>query len=201
MIPTILLDPATVFLAGALVAVASNRLLRSRGEVELDRTGLLGAAYGLWYGVVRGYFFFVYSDWMLAYLQDAGQIYKPVAYAIYLFVLTATGGAGALAVGWLLRRGRRNLALILASAGFAGVVSILFISWFQYGRLGTYEEFLQGKAPSVGAVQPFQSAATVCGYLLVIPFVALIGWSLYRSRATPSSISGAEAPSSAPRSK
>lgn len=168
-----------------MIAVASQRLLLSRGETELDRVALVGGAYGLWFGVVHGYLFFVYPDWVLAYLQDGGQLYKPVAYLFLLLVLTSACASGALATGWLLRRGHRTLGLLLASTGFVGMIGVLAATWKQYGLVGTFDEFYLGKARPVGEVGPFQTVTTTSGFLVGIPFVALVAWRIVASRRKP----------------
>ncbi len=157
---------------------------------------LLGSAYGLWYGLSVGYFFFAYPDWMLVYLQDGAQIYKPVAYLFFLFIMAGCGAAGATTAGWMLVQGRRNWATLISAAGLAAVFSIWRITWNQYWHVGTYQEFLRGAAPNLEDVHPFQVAMNVVGALIAVPFVAGTAWRYMSGRKAQGS--GAKAPGAAP---
>ena len=168
-----------------MIAFASQRLLAARGEAELERVALFGGAYGLWYGLVAGYLFFGYPDWMLAYLQSGAQLFKPVAYLFFLLVVVAAGVSGAVAVGWLLHRGHKNLSWSVTVAGLLGLLAVLRVSWRQYGSVGTFEDFWQGHAPDAADVPAFQTAKTVTVVLAGIPFAALVAWRLWIGRKTP----------------
>ena len=73
ILSTVILDPPTALLFGCAVALVSARLIARNPEVEVARTGALGAAWGLFYGLSVGWFFFHRPDWMLAYLKDARE--------------------------------------------------------------------------------------------------------------------------------
>ncbi len=165
-----------MYLAGTLLAFASKRLIASRGEAELERLAQFGAAYGLWYGLCVGYLFFRYPDWMLVYLQDGAQLFKPLAYLFFLFVLAGCGASGALTCGWFLSKGRRRLAWAAFACGLFAVVATFRLTWLQYFRLGTTREFVAGLAQPTFEVPGFRTGATIVGILLVLPFVALGVW-------------------------
>jgi hypothetical protein len=185
VIPTVILDPATAFAAGTLIAIASHRVIVARREAELDRVVLLGAAWGLWYGVCVAYYFFVFGDWWMVYLQDSSQIYKPVALLFFLFIMVGCGAAGAASSGWFLLRGRRNLAMAVSSTGLIALASIFRITWSQYTSLGTREEFLKGAAVPLTDVHPFQVATIVIGILSAAPFIAICAWQIWIGRKVP----------------
>jgi hypothetical protein len=182
VIPTVFLDPATAFLAGTLIAIASRRQIALHGEGASDRAVLFGTAYGLWYGLGVGYFFFVYPDWMLGYVQDGAQLYKPLAYVFFLLVLGGSGAAGAATCAGFLRRGQGNRAVGVGATGLLALISIWRLMWHQYWTVGTFEEFWKGIAKPLVEVPAFQKAVNVSGSLTAVPFLALVGWLVWSGR-------------------
>src|SRR5687768_16220390 len=109
---TVLLDPPTALLFGCALAMVSTRLLRKNPETELARTVKLGSAWAVFYGLCVAYFYFVYPDWMFAYLKDARETPLVPTYVAFVAILAAFGAIGAAATATMIVRGRQGWALL-----------------------------------------------------------------------------------------
>jgi hypothetical protein len=176
---TVILDPPTAFVAGCILGLISIPLIRRNGEVEVGRTGVFGAAWGVIYGLAVGWFFFARPDWMMAYLRDAASTSLPLAYALFMVALVAFGAAGGVASAWLVARGKILWSVLLTLASAVVLVSVFLLQWKQYVAVGTYAEFHAGTAlPMVQSPQMQRAlnlstlgTATASIALLVVRFV------------------------------
>ncbi|HZA50363.1 MAG TPA: hypothetical protein VE549_06460, partial [Myxococcaceae bacterium] len=187
ILSTVILDPPTALLFGCAVALVSARLIARHPETELMRTGALGAAWGVLYGLSVGWFFFQRPDWMLAYLKDAREISLLPAYVIFLGVLAAFGAAGALANAALLRRGLRGAAWALTAGALLTIAATFWLQSKQYVAVGTFEEFWAGRARSLQLDAAMQRAMNVSGIISTLSAVAIfIARFLQARRLAPS---------------
>ena len=165
---TVILDPPTALLFGCAVALVSARLIARNPETELVRTGALGAAWGVLYGLSVGWFFFHRPDWMLAYLKDAREVSLLPAYAVFLAVLAAFGAAGALANAALLRRGLRGAAWGLTAGVLLTLAATFWLQWRQYLAVGTFVDFWSGRAAPIQSDAAMQRAMNVSGAISAV---------------------------------
>ncbi|HZA13997.1 MAG TPA: hypothetical protein VE618_05860 [Myxococcaceae bacterium] len=187
ILSTVILDPPTALLFGCAVALVSARLIARHPETELMRTGMLGAAWGVLYGLSVGWFFFHRPDWMLAYLKDAREVSLIPAYAVFLGVLAAHGAAGALANAALLRRGLRAAAWALTAGVLLTLAATFWLQWRQYLAVGTFEEFWSGRAAPIQSDAVMQRAMNVSGAISAVSAVAIfIARFLQARRLAPS---------------
>jgi hypothetical protein len=126
---------------------------------------------------LRLYFYVAHPDWSWLYLLDPGRVPRlaivSIAAACVAFVaLGYYGGAR------LVRAGREKIALGgLAGGAVALLVAVLMVRG-RLGRYGTYTQFHEGRALSLGAVK--------LGYVLVAVVIgvaasaAFVGWELHR---------------------
>lgn len=160
-------------------------MIRAHREAELERIALFGAGYGLLYGLTVGYFFFAHPDWMFVYLQDAEQVYKPVAYLFFLFLLAAAGASGAVATGWFVLRERGRVAYTIAAGGLFGLLAIWRVTWNQYKTLGTFAEYWTRGGRPIFEVPEFRTALNIVGAVLAAAYVAVIAWRIVLGRRLP----------------
>jgi hypothetical protein len=187
ILSTVILDPPTALLFGCVVSLVSARLIARNPETEVWRTGALGAAGGAFYGLCVGWFFFQRPDWMLAYLKDAREVSLVPAYVVFVVVLAAHGGAGALANSALLRRGLRGAAWALTAGALVTLGATYWLQWKQYLAVGTFEEFWSGRAAPIYADAVMQRAMSVSGVLAgVVAVSVVIARFLQARRLAPS---------------
>lgn len=170
---TVILDPPTAVLFGCAVALVSARLIARDPRAEVARTAILGAAWGVFYGVCVGWFFFQRPDWMFAYLKDAREVSLVPAYVVFLAVLAAHGAAGAAANAALLGSGRRGAAWALTAGAIVTLGATFSLQWKQYVALGTFEEYWSGRAQPIHTDGSMQLAMNVSGVLSALSAVAI----------------------------
>jgi len=88
---TILLDPPTTFMAGAIIALLSTKLIRKSGAVEVWRSATLGAAWAVVYGLAVGWMYFIRTDWMYVYLMDTTNVPLVPTYLAFFVIMLAFG--------------------------------------------------------------------------------------------------------------
>jgi hypothetical protein len=178
---TVLLDPVTALIFGAVLALASTKLVARDPGREVWRTGVWGGAWGVFYGVCVGWMYFHYPDWMFVYLRDARTLPLVPLYVVFLVLLGVWGLLGGLAGAAFVAQGKKGWAWGLA---VGAVLLIAFFFWLQgdqYVRLGTLAEYVAGTArplPSEPAVTWTSVAATPVA-------LAVLGTRLWRGRAAP----------------
>ena len=170
---TVILDPPTALLFGCAVALVSARLIARNPETEVLRTGMLGAAWSVFYGLCVGWFFFERTDWMFAYLKDSREVSLVLAYLVFLAVLAALGGAGGLANAALLRSGKRGAAWALAVGAIVTLGATFWLQWKQYLLVGSFEEYWSGRAGPVQADAVMRLAMNVSGALSAVSAVSV----------------------------
>jgi hypothetical protein len=178
---TVLLDPPTALVVGGVIALASPALILRDPSLHLLRTALLGGAWGVFYGLCVGYEFFVYPDWMLAYLKDAREVALVPTFLAFLVALGVNGAAGAAVVGTLLWRRKTALAWGFTVAATLALGLIFYLHWPTYTRVGTYAEYLAGAAEPLPQSK-LQTAMTFSSIPSTLVGLALVGWQLWKGR-------------------
>lgn len=144
---TLLVDPQTALIAGTIVPLIMTRLLRQQPEVEFPRAVMLGASWGLLYGLSVSYMYFNWSDWMFGYLVDTATFPLVPFYFVFLGSLTFCGGAGAALVASLLRDGKTPLAWAAMVGAWLTLLVVQVPHWDSYSHIGTLAEWKAGTAP------------------------------------------------------
>lgn len=148
LLATVLLDPPVALAFGCALALASSRLIARVPELEVLRTALLGGAWGALYGLGVAWFYFTYPDWMLVYLRDAREVALVPSYLVFLAITAGHGSLGGLVGALAVARGRRALAYLALALALCTYAGALWLQWRQYFALGTYAEYLAGRAVS-----------------------------------------------------
>lgn len=146
MLATVLLDPPTALLAGAVLGLASFRFIAADPTREVRRTAWLGGAWGVWYGLCVGWMFFEYPGWMMAYLKDASELSLPLVYPAFLAACGLFGAMGGLTSGHLVSRRAFGWAFAFALAALALVAAVFWLQWEQYGVIGDLDDYQRGAA-------------------------------------------------------
>jgi hypothetical protein len=182
MLATVLIDPPSTLFAGGILALLSWKLLK-KGTDEVWRVGQLSAAWGFAYAISVGWWFFFRPDWMFVYTLDTSSLPLVPLYLLFLFVCTALGALGGLAVALLvyLKKGA------LAVTAFAGALLtwglFLFMTLDQYTHVGTRAEYLAGTARALAEDSNWLMASNVAGVIAGIPAIAIIVLQIRRMRA------------------
>ncbi|MBK7863759.1 MAG: hypothetical protein IPJ65_35175 [Archangiaceae bacterium] len=192
LLATVILDPTTALIGGAAIAVFSTRLIQKSPELELKRTAILGALWGLWYGLTVGWMYFNYTDWMLAYLVDAQKLSVPLTYVVFVAVLVLHGFLAALGVGALVLARRLGVAIAVLVAFIVVNFLIMALQGHAYTHVGTFAEYAANTAKEMSNEPRAQLGMTVAGILaalggvpaLVVRFLA--GRKVGAAGATPS---------------
>ncbi|MCA3013095.1 MAG: hypothetical protein INH41_11940 [Myxococcaceae bacterium] len=143
---TVLLDPPTTFLAGAIISLIGTKLIRRSGAVEVWRSAVLGVAWSAVYGLAVGWMYFIRTDWMFVYLIDTAGMPLVPTYLAFLLILVAYGFAGALAAGHLVQTNRFGAAVGLTVAAAFTLVMLFVLTGAHYVVIGTTREYWAGTA-------------------------------------------------------
>jgi len=144
---TVLLDPPSTLMAGAIIALVSTKLIRRDPEKELRTAMLWAAAWSAWYGVCVAWPFFKRPDWMFVYLVDAQNVPLVPAYVLFMLALVVYGVCGALAVGLAVSRGKLGFGIALTVGCAIVLGSVGLLTGSQYVLVGTYAQYLAHAAP------------------------------------------------------
>ena len=174
LLSTVILDPTTAMVGGGALALFSAKLIWARPELELKRTALLGAGWGLWFGITVGWMFFNYPDWMLTYLVDAKALSIPLAYVLFVTVLMLHGFVAALGVGALVMHKKLGAAIAVTLGLGAVNLLIMALQAHAYNHFGTYAEYWAGTARELVNEPRAQMGMTVAGIMAApVAFLAL----------------------------
>jgi len=184
ILATVLIDPPTTLFAGGILALISMKLLRTRGIEEVWRVGVLSAIWGLVYGVSVGWHFFFRTDWMFFYAMDTSSLPLVPLFVFFLFVCSAWGGLGGLAVGALLQAKRTALAVVAFAGALLGFVMLLLITLDQYKHVGTRAEYLAGTAKLISDDPSWVMASNVSPAIFLTAAVVIIVLQVKRIRAS-----------------
>jgi hypothetical protein len=180
LLATVILDPTTAMVGGAALALFSAQLIKKSPELELKRTALLGAGWGLYYGLTVSYMYFNYTDWMLVYLVDAKTISIPLTWALFMALLVLHGYLAALGVGALVMHGKLGPAIAVGVGVGITNLALMALQGHAYNHIGTYAEYHAGTAPELAQAPAAQLAMTIAGALaapgaivaIVVRFIA-----------------------------
>jgi hypothetical protein len=145
MLATVLLDPPTTLMAGAILALVSMKLL-PKGLEEVWRVGQFAGAWGLVYALSVGWHFFFRTDWMFVYLFDTASVPLVPAYLVFVAICVAFGIVGGLGVGLLLHLRKTAAAWLVSLGAVASLAACFAITLDQYLKVGTTAEYLAGTA-------------------------------------------------------
>ncbi len=171
---TVLIDPPTTLFAGGILALISMKLVRTKGIDEVWRVGQLSAAWGLVYGLSVGWHFFFRTDWMFFYAMDTASLPLVPLYVLFLFVCTAWGAIGGLAVAALLHLKKAGLAGVAFAGALLGFASLLLITLDQYKHVGTTKEYLAGLARPITEDSNWVMASNVSPAIFGLAAVGII---------------------------
>ncbi|MDX2015837.1 MAG: hypothetical protein SFW67_36925 [Myxococcaceae bacterium] len=143
---TVLLDPPTTFLAGAIIALIGTRLIRKSGATEVWKSAVFGVAWSVVYGLAVGWMYFIRTDWMYVYLIDTAGMPLVPTYLAFFVILVAFGFAGALATGHLVQTSRLGYAVGLTVAAAFTLVMLFVLTGPHYVVIGTTKEYWAGTA-------------------------------------------------------
>lgn len=181
---TVLIDPPSTLFAGAILALISMKLVRTRGVDEVWRVGQLSAAWGLVYGVSVGWHFFNRTDWMFCYAMDTTGLPLVPLYALFLFVCAAWGGLGGLATAALIHVKQVALAWVAFAGALLGFALFLFITLDQYKHVGTTKEYLAGLAKPIAEDAAWVTASNVSPVIFGLAAVGIIVLQVRRMKAS-----------------
>ncbi|PZR12781.1 MAG: hypothetical protein DI536_14530 [Archangium gephyra] len=181
---TVLIDPPTTLFAGAVLALISLKLIRGRGMEEVWRVGQLAAAWGLVYGVSVAWHFFNRTDWMFFYAMDTSGLPLVPMYLVFLFVCSAWGALGGLAVAALIHVKRVGLAVGATLSAVVGFGLFLFITLDQYMHVGTTRQYLAGTAGKMTDDAAFVTATNISPIIFGLAAVGIIALQVRRARAS-----------------
>jgi hypothetical protein len=169
-------------IGGAAVALFSTQLIARSPEVEVGRTGLLGAAWGLWYGLTVGWMYFNYPDWMLAYLVDAEKVPLVPTYVLFVAMLALHGALAALAAAVLVQRKKVALGWALLGGILVAQFSIMALQFDSYTHIGTFAEYWAHQAKPVDQVPRAQTGMTVAGLLATPVALGILAMRFIKGR-------------------
>jgi hypothetical protein len=181
---TVLLDPPTAMLVGSFIAFASFRQLLKNPEVEVKRTALLGAAWGAFYALSVGWMYFNYPDWMLVYLKDARTTPLLPAYPGFIAVCAVFGGLTAATGGTMVARRRWGLAVGVLLGAVLTLIACYWLSWDQYIHAGTFEQYLQHRAPLLTEDARLQRGSAVVTAVAAPAALGILALRFFRGRRT-----------------
>ena len=174
---TLLVDPQTALIAGAILPLIMTRLIHQQPEVEVPRAIMIGASWGLMYGLSVGYMYFVYSDWMFGYLVDTTKFPVLPFYFVFLASLMFCGAAGAALTAHLIRNDKTVLAYGSA-LGAALTLAVVWIPhWDSYSHIGTLAEWKAGTAalmPGTGTAPMGLNGAGAIATIYSVMVIVLI---------------------------
>ncbi|MGV3621747.1 MAG: hypothetical protein ACO1OB_13060, partial [Archangium sp.] len=157
---------------------------RVRGLEEVWRVGQLSALWGLIYGFSVGWHFFNRTDWMFFYAMDTGGLPLVPIYVVFLFVCSAWGALGGLAVAALVHVKKVGLAIGATLSAAVGFGLFLFITLDQYTHVGTTKQYLAGTAGKMTDDAAFVTATNVSPAIFGIAAVIIIALQVKRTRVS-----------------
>lgn len=174
VLATVVIDPPTTLVVGAVTALISSKLIARGGLPEVWRAGVIAVSFSALYSLAVGWMFFFRPDWMFVYLFDTST--KPLVplYAVFVFVCVGLGLVSALGVGLLLHLGKKALAWAAAVSCVATLGLLTYMTASQYAKVGTTAEWQQGVAKALTDDATMVIAMNVVTGVLVLGGVTLI---------------------------
>lgn len=174
VLSTVVIDPPTTLVAGAITALISMKLITRGGLPEVWRAGVIAVAFSALYSVAVGWMFFFRPDWMFVYLFDTSTQPLALLYAVFVFVCVGLGLVSALGVGLLIHLGKKGLAWASAFSCIATLVLLTYMTAAQYAKVGTTAEWQAGTAKALTDDATMMIAVNVVTAVLVLGGVTLI---------------------------
>jgi hypothetical protein len=180
---TVLIDPPTTLFGGAILALISMKLVRTKGLDEVWRVAQLSTAWGLVYGISVGWHFFYRTDWMFTYALDTSTLPLVPLFVIFVFLCAAWGGLGGMATAALLHAKKTALAWVAFAGAIGGWAFFLFITLDQYKHIGTRAEYLAGASKLITDDPNWVMASNVSPVIFGLAAVGIIVLQVRRMRA------------------
>lgn len=174
VLATVVIDPPTTLVVGAITALISMKLIARGGLPEVWRAGVISVIFSALYSVAVGWMFFFRPDWMFVYLFDTSTQPLVPLYAVFVFVCVGLGLVSALGVGLLIHLGKKTLAWGAAASCIATLGLLAYMTAAQYAKVGTTAEWNQGVAKALTDDATMMIAMNVVTGVLVLGGVTLI---------------------------
>lgn len=184
LLATILVDPQTALIAGAIIPVLMVRLIRQQPEVESSRAVMLGAGWGAAYCVSVSYMYFAFSDWMFGYMLDTSDFPLVPFWFVFLAACAFSGAAAAAVGAYLVRTDRFPLAVLCVLGAIATLAVVWIPHWHSYSHIGTFAEYRAGTATPLPGPGTAPVGLNVAGALIAVPSVVMIVNIIRRSMKT-----------------
>jgi hypothetical protein len=177
VIPTLALDVPTNFFIASLLTLLASRQIRAGRAEPFGKYFWLAVGYAAWFALVVAYPIFKYPDWMFVYFRDWRAYNWPLVYIAF-----ATSVLVGAACGQMIARGRIGLAVLVFSWGVAVYVAIFHATWDEYMHVGSYADYIAGRAPLLKDLPAVQKALTIMTVLLAVPGVGIAAHILLERR-------------------
>lgn len=181
LLATVVIDPPTTLVVGAITALISMKLIDRGGLPEVWRAGVISVIFSALYSVAVGWMFFFRPDWMFVYLIDTSTQPLLLLYLVFVFVCVGLGLVSALGVGLLLHLKKKALAWAAALSCIATLGLLAYMTAAQYAKVGTTAEWQQGVAKALTDDATMVVAMNVVTGVLVLGGVALIALQVRRT--------------------
>lgn len=178
---TILIDPQSALIAGAVVPVLMVKLIRLQPEVESSNAIKIGAAWGAGYAVAVSYMYFNYPDWMFGYMLDTTTFPVKAFWPVFLAACTFSGAASAGVGAYLVRNDRLGMAVLCILASIATLLVVWIPHSHGYMHVGTFAEYRAGTAAAFPGPPSAQFGMNLAGGLIGVPSVLMIVFIIRKS--------------------
>jgi hypothetical protein len=180
--PTLALDVPTNFFIASLLTLLATRQIRGGRAEPFGKYFWLAVGYAAWFAFVVAYPIFKYPDWMFVYFRDWRDYNWPLVYAAFASSVVVGAACGQMITQALVARGRMGIAVLVFLWGVAVYVAIFHATWDEYLHVGTYAEYLAGRAPLLKDLPQVQHALTIMTVLLAVPGLAIAAHILLEGR-------------------
>jgi hypothetical protein len=174
VLSTVVIDPPTTLVVGAVTALISTKLIARGGLPEVWRAAICSVVFSALYAVAVGWMFFFRPDWMFVYLLDTSTVPLVPLYLVFVFVCVGLGFVSALGIGLLVHLKRPALAWASASSCLATLGLLAYMTAAQYAKVGTTQEYQAGVAKALTEDGTMLVAMNVVTGVLVLGGVTLI---------------------------
>ncbi|MCC6334855.1 MAG: hypothetical protein IT380_12825 [Myxococcales bacterium] len=188
VLSTVMIDPPTTLVVGAVTALISMKLIARGGLPEVWRAAVFSVIFSALYSLAVGWMFFFRPDWMFVYLLDTTTVPLVPLYLVFAFACVGLGFVSALGVGLLIHLKKAALAWATALSCIATLGLLAFMTAAQYAKVGTTQDFHAGVAKALTEDSTMVVAMNVVTGVLVVGGVTLIVLQVRRT------MKGAQAP-------
>ena len=181
LLSTILVDPQTSLLAGSIIPLVAMKLIRREPQKEYGRALMMGASWGLVYGLAVSAAYFKLSDWMFGYTVDTTTFPVVALWPLFLGANVLSGVAGAAATATAIRSGKIWVAGLCVIGALCCLLTVWLPHMDGYSHIGTFAEYRAGTAAKFPGPPDAQSVLNLATGIMVVFSVGLIAWIVRRS--------------------